>query len=120
MNMFVAQDKAKEDTENTRGLNLAVVKLTTVLMTKLPLYQKTRKTSMICSGKACTNSELVYSAKGRIFSNMLYVPYVRLIKGQAYSQEINPSSRQKGCYTWTMTAKVQLLKKISGRESQGA
>jgi hypothetical protein len=35
MNMFA--DKTKKDTENIRGLNLAVVKLTTVQVTKLLL-----------------------------------------------------------------------------------
>jgi hypothetical protein len=37
MNMFAVQDKAKPDIENISGLNLAVVKLTTVQVTKLPL-----------------------------------------------------------------------------------
>jgi hypothetical protein len=37
MNMFVVQDKAKPDTEDIRGLNLAVVKLRSVQVTKLPL-----------------------------------------------------------------------------------
>jgi hypothetical protein len=37
MNMFAIKEKAKPDIENIRGLNLAVVKLTTVQMTKLPL-----------------------------------------------------------------------------------
>jgi hypothetical protein len=37
MNMFVVWDKAKPDVENIRGLNFAVVKLTTVQMTNLPL-----------------------------------------------------------------------------------
>jgi hypothetical protein len=37
MNMFVVQYEAKPDIENTRGLILAVVKLTTVQVTKLPL-----------------------------------------------------------------------------------
>jgi hypothetical protein len=32
----------------------------------------------------------------------------------------NPSSRQRGCYIRTMTARVQLEKKMSGRESQEA
>jgi hypothetical protein len=32
---FAAQDKVKPDTENTRGLNLVMVKLTTVEVTKL-------------------------------------------------------------------------------------
>jgi hypothetical protein len=36
MDMFAAHDRAKPDTENIRGLNLAVVQLTTVLVTKLP------------------------------------------------------------------------------------
>jgi hypothetical protein len=37
MNMFMVQGKVKPDTENIRGLNLAVVKLTTAQLTKLPL-----------------------------------------------------------------------------------
>jgi hypothetical protein len=37
MNMFAAQDKAKPDMENIKGLNLAAVKLTIVQVTKLPL-----------------------------------------------------------------------------------
>jgi hypothetical protein len=36
MNMF-AEDKAKPGIENIRGLTFAVVKLTTVQVTKLPL-----------------------------------------------------------------------------------
>jgi hypothetical protein len=41
---------------------------------------------------------------------------IRLTEGQ----ETNPSSRQRGCYIRTITARAQLKKKISGRESQGA
>jgi hypothetical protein len=37
MNMFAVCDTAKPDIENIRCLNLAVVKLTTVQVTKLPL-----------------------------------------------------------------------------------
>jgi hypothetical protein len=44
---------------------------------------------------------------------------ILLTKSQAYSLEINPFSRQKGCYIMTMTARVH-LEKISGREPQGA
>jgi hypothetical protein len=67
----------------------------------------------------CTDRRLVCSAKGRIFNNMLYVRNVHLTKGQAYSWATNPSSRQRGCYIRTITARV-LLKKISGRGSHGA
>jgi hypothetical protein len=35
--MFAILDKAKPDTENTRGLNLAAVRRTTVQVTSLPL-----------------------------------------------------------------------------------
>jgi hypothetical protein len=35
--MIAILDKAKPDVENTRSLNLAVVNLTTVQVTKLPL-----------------------------------------------------------------------------------
>jgi hypothetical protein len=41
--MFAVYDKAKPDTENIRGLNLAVVSLTTVQVTKLPLYDNIRQ-----------------------------------------------------------------------------
>jgi hypothetical protein len=37
MNMFAAQEKAKPDKENIRGLNLVVVKLTITQETNLPL-----------------------------------------------------------------------------------
>jgi hypothetical protein len=37
MNTFSVEDKVKPDIENIRGLNLAVVKLTTVQAIKLPL-----------------------------------------------------------------------------------
>jgi hypothetical protein len=70
--------------------------------------------------KACADRGLVYSAEGRVFNNLLYVRYVRLAKDQAYSQQANPSSRQRGCYIRTITARAQLKKKLSGRESQGA
>jgi hypothetical protein len=36
MDIFVVQDKVKPNIENISGLNLAVVKLTTVQVTKLP------------------------------------------------------------------------------------
>jgi hypothetical protein len=41
----------KPHIENTRGLNWVVVKLTTIQVTKLPLYHKIHKIGMICSGK---------------------------------------------------------------------
>jgi hypothetical protein len=37
MNMFMVQGKVKLDIENIRGLNLAMVRLMTVQVTKLPL-----------------------------------------------------------------------------------
>jgi hypothetical protein len=37
MNMFAVLDKVKPDVENIRGLKLAIVKLTTVQVTKQPL-----------------------------------------------------------------------------------
>jgi hypothetical protein len=40
--MFVVQEKVKLDTENIRGLNLAVVKITTVQITKVSLQHKVR------------------------------------------------------------------------------
>jgi hypothetical protein len=37
INVFVVKDKAKPEGENIRDIKLAVVKLTTVQVTKLPL-----------------------------------------------------------------------------------
>jgi hypothetical protein len=62
--------------------------------------------------KVWTDRGVVYSAKGRIFNNMLYVRYVHLTKSQAYSQETTPSSRQRGCYIRTMTGRVQLKRSL--------
>jgi hypothetical protein len=44
--------------ENIRGLNLAVVKPTTVQVTKLPLWHKIRKIGMICSIKPVLAEDL--------------------------------------------------------------
>jgi hypothetical protein len=46
--------------------------------------------------KACTCRGLVYSANGRIFSNMLCGQYVHLTNGKAYS-----SACQRGCHIRT-------------------
>jgi hypothetical protein len=51
-------DKVKTDIENIRGLNLAVVKLTTVQETKLPLYHKIRKIGILCSLKPVLTEDL--------------------------------------------------------------
>jgi hypothetical protein len=61
MNIFAVQDKAKPDIENKRGLNSAVVKLTTVQMTKLPLEHEIRKVGMICFAKPVLTEDSIYS-----------------------------------------------------------
>jgi hypothetical protein len=43
MKMFATLDKAKPNTGNVRGLNLAAFKHTTVQMTRLPLQRKLLK-----------------------------------------------------------------------------
>jgi hypothetical protein len=43
MNMFVAQGKDNPDVENIRGLNLVAAKLTSIDVSKLPLWHKIRK-----------------------------------------------------------------------------
>jgi hypothetical protein len=44
--------------ENIRGLNFAVVKRTTVQVTKLPLWHKIRKIGMICCAKRILTEDL--------------------------------------------------------------
>jgi hypothetical protein len=78
-----------------------------------------RKIGMICSAKPVLTEDLCVVQEEEIFNNMLYVRNVHLTKGQAYSYETNPSSRQRGCYIRTIKVRVQ-LKKISGRGFQGA
>jgi hypothetical protein len=56
--MFTASGKAKPDTENRGGLNLATVKLTTVQVTKLPLKHKVNKIGMICFAKPRLTEDL--------------------------------------------------------------
>jgi hypothetical protein len=45
--MLVVLGKARPDIENIRGLNLAVAKLASVQVTKLPLYHKISMIGMI-------------------------------------------------------------------------
>jgi hypothetical protein len=71
--------------ENIRGLNLAVVKLTTVQVTRQPLQQKICKIGMIGPVKPVLTDDLCVVQKQKFFNNMLYVWNVRLTKGQAYS-----------------------------------
>jgi hypothetical protein len=60
--------------------------LTTVQVTKLPLYHKILKLGMICVAKPGITDELyiVYTEEFPV-SNTLYVRYVHLTKGQTYS-----------------------------------
>jgi hypothetical protein len=71
MGIFTAHVKAKSDTENIRGLNVAAVKLTTVQVTELPLKHMIRQT-LFCFAKPGLTEDL-HSAYGRILSNMLHV-----------------------------------------------
>jgi hypothetical protein len=59
------------------------------------------------------------SAKGKNFNNILYVRNIDLTKGQAYSYEKIASSRQRGCYMRTITARAQ-LENIFGHGPEGA
>jgi hypothetical protein len=85
MNMFAVQDKVKPDMEYIKGLNLEVVKLTTVQVTKKPLQHKIYKIDMICSAKFVLTEDLCIVQKQTIFNNMLYVRNTHLTNGQAYS-----------------------------------
>jgi hypothetical protein len=63
----------KPDIENIRGLNLAVVKLTTDQVTRQPLKHKICKLGMICPAKPVLTKDLWVVQKQKCFSNMLYV-----------------------------------------------
>jgi hypothetical protein len=71
--------------ENMRGLILAVVKLTTVQVTRQPLQHKICKIGMICPAKPVLTEDLCVVQKQKFFYNMLYVRNVHLTKGHAYS-----------------------------------
>jgi hypothetical protein len=62
----------KTDTENIRGLDLAVVKLTTVQVTRLPLKHKIRKIGMICFAKPVLTENL-YTVQKEEFSITRYM-----------------------------------------------
>jgi hypothetical protein len=49
--MFAVYDKVKPDIESIRFLNLVVVKLTTVQVTKLPMLHKISMRGTICFAK---------------------------------------------------------------------
>jgi hypothetical protein len=48
----------KPDTEKIRGLNLAVIKIMTVQMNKVPLQHKIRKIGMVCTVKPVLTEDL--------------------------------------------------------------
>jgi hypothetical protein len=77
----------KPDVENIKGLNLAVVKLTTIQVTRQPLQYKICKIhiGMICSAKPVLTEDLCVVQKQVFFNNVLYVRNVHFMKGQAYS-----------------------------------
>jgi hypothetical protein len=58
MNTFAVYDKVKPDIENIKGLNLVVVKLTTVQVTKLPLLHKISTRGTICFAKPGPTEDL--------------------------------------------------------------
>jgi hypothetical protein len=62
----------KTDTENIRGLNLAVVKLTTVEVSKLQLQDKIHKIGMLCSAKPVLTEDL-YIVQKEEFSITCYM-----------------------------------------------
>jgi hypothetical protein len=119
MNMFTALDKTKPETENIGGLNLAVVKLMTVQVTKLPLWHKTRKIGTICFGKPVLIRGLVYCAKARLFNNLLYVRHVYVTKAKPiHKRRTQPLVR--GDVTYSLRPQGFSWEKISGRKPQGA
>jgi hypothetical protein len=67
MNVFAAWGKASLDTQDTRGLNLAVGKLTTVQGLSCRCSARLIKIHMICLAKQRAYRGLVYSAKERSF-----------------------------------------------------
>jgi hypothetical protein len=75
----------KRDIENIRGLNLAVVKLMTVQVTRQPLQHKICKICMFCSAKPVLTEDLCVVQNQEFFNNMLNVRNVHVRKGQAYS-----------------------------------
>jgi hypothetical protein len=70
---------------NIRGLNLAVVKLTAVLVTRHPLQHKICKIGMICPVKPVLTEDFCVVQKQKFCNNMLYVENVHLTNGQAHS-----------------------------------
>jgi hypothetical protein len=63
----------KPDIENIRGLNLAVVKLTTVQVTRQPLKHKICEIGMICSAKPVLTQALCVVQKQDFFSVTSYM-----------------------------------------------
>jgi hypothetical protein len=76
----VLRKQQKSFVDSIRVLNLAVVKLTTVQVTRQPLQHKLFKIGMICSAKPVLTEDLCIVQKQEFFNNMLYVRNVHLTK----------------------------------------
>jgi hypothetical protein len=75
-------------------------------------------TDIIRSERKARDGRLVNSGQARLFNNTLYVQYVRLTKGQAYSQRDKPIISSDRMLHKDYDRKGSAAKKISGREPQ--
>jgi hypothetical protein len=81
-----------QDTDTQRSVNNDYDAVFSMQPALFPLWSIPRLYSIMRTNgtndllcKACIDRGLMYSAKGRIFNNMLYVRYVHLTSGRAHS-----------------------------------
>jgi hypothetical protein len=67
---------------------------------------------MICPANPILTEDFRVVQKEKFLVALLHVRNIHLRKGQAYSWETNPSSRQRECCIRIITARVQLKKKV--------
>jgi hypothetical protein len=114
--MFAPQDKAKPDTENIRGLNLAI-KLTTVEVTKLPLWHKLNRIGIICIAKSGLTEEL-YILWKEYFSITCYMCDMYFWRRWSILIRETPILSSEGMLHKDYVCKVLVAKKKTGREPQ--
>jgi hypothetical protein len=86
--MFTVQQKAKLNRESIRDLNFVTVELTTIQLTKLPLYHKISKIGTICFAKPELTEDLY-------IVHMLHVQYVHFTKAKrVHERQTRPFVRR--------------------------
>jgi hypothetical protein len=105
--MFTAYDKAKPDTEDTRGINLTPVKRDFPVTATVAIEGKYDRRDLLYRG--WTDTGIVYCVKGTILNNPLYLRYIRVTYIDAFIRKNSISLSPQGLNCKNCNRKPQVV-----------